>query len=278
MCNCIILTVCEVLPISSFTHGKDPKDRSGHLICFFRPAISNERHQHPMSRIFTIVFYQPCTSFFLQSLRASAMATSDTESQSPNSVWPDKKPSHNNVISNIVVAGHGDQFIVSNSTEDQKVDDLSFVNSLVYTPEEEARVIRILDTRLFSWILVTTFVLNMDRTNHSNAISDNLPADLGFGINDVNTGLVIYAVFFATFTLSGAVIAKLAGPSRWIPILMFAWSLVTLSYALIQNRMCFSLCMACSKNVTGSGYWTVRAWIAITEGGAIPATLVYLSQ
>jgi hypothetical protein len=28
----------------------------------------------------------------------------------------------------------------------------------------------------------------------------------------------------------------------------------------------------------GAGYWTVRAWIAITEGGAIPATLVYLSE
>ncbi|KAF8479955.1 hypothetical protein JB92DRAFT_3042079 [Gautieria morchelliformis] len=43
---------------------------------------------------------------------------------------------------------------------------------------------------------------------------------------------------------------------------MFAWSLATLSYALIQNR---------------SRYWIVRAWIAITEGGAVPATLVYLS-
>ncbi|KAF8513287.1 MFS general substrate transporter [Gautieria morchelliformis] len=102
----------------------------------------------------------------------------------------------------------------------------------------------------------------MDRTNHSNAISDNLPADLGFGINQVNTGLIIYGILFATFALSGSMIAKLAGSSKWISILMFAWSLATLSYALIQNR---------------SGYWTVRAWIAITEGGAVPATLVYLS-
>ncbi|KAF8588996.1 MFS general substrate transporter [Ramaria rubella] len=152
-----------------------------------------------------------------------------------------------------------DEITVISNTE--KADDPFFITTLEYSAEEETKVIRILDTRLFPWILLTTFVLNMDRTNHSNAISDGLPADLGFGITAVNTGLIVYAIFFSAFTLTGSVIAKHAGPSRWISILMFAWSLVTLSHALIKNR---------------AGYWTVRAWIAITEGGAIPATLVYL--
>ncbi|EJD04828.1 MFS general substrate transporter [Fomitiporia mediterranea MF3/22] len=133
-----------------------------------------------------------------------------------------------------------------------------FIRNLQYTKAEEAKVIRILDTRLFPWILLTTFVLNMDRTNNSNAISDNLPQDLGFTIDVVNTATAIYAVLFSVACLSGAVIAKLAGPSRWIPILMFSWGLVTLAHALIENK---------------SGYLTV---IAITEGGVIPATLVYL--
>lgn len=89
-----------------------------------------------------------------------------------------------------------------------------FVHGLQYTPEEEAAVIRILDTRLFPWILLTTFVLNMDRTNNSNAISDNLPADLGFNINVVNLATAIYSVIFSIFCLSGAVIAKRIPPSR----------------------------------------------------------------
>lgn len=89
-----------------------------------------------------------------------------------------------------------------------------FVRDLEYTKEEEAKVIRILDTRLFPWILLTTFVLNMDRTNNSNAISDNLPGDLGFTIDTVNTATAIYAVLFSIACLSGAVIAKLAGPAR----------------------------------------------------------------
>ncbi|KAJ7265347.1 MFS general substrate transporter [Mycena haematopus] len=137
----------------------------------------------------------------------------------------------------------------------------AYVKDLDYSAEEEAQVIRILDTRLFPWILLTTFVLNMDRTNNSNAISDNLPADLGFTIDTVNTATAIYAVFFSIFSFSGAVMAKIVGPARWIPILMFAWGLVTMSHALIKDR---------------AGYITVRIFIAITEGGVIPATLIYL--
>ncbi|KZP33143.1 MFS general substrate transporter [Athelia psychrophila] len=133
-----------------------------------------------------------------------------------------------------------------------------FVRDLAYTREEEARVIRILDTRLLPWVLLTTFVLNMDRTNLSNAVSDGLPADLGFTINVVNTGTAIYSVLFSIACLSGSVVAKKLGPAPWIAILMFAWGLVTLAHAAIKDK---------------AGYLTV---IAITEGGVIPATLVYL--
>ncbi|KAL5478948.1 hypothetical protein ACEPAI_2235 [Sanghuangporus weigelae] len=142
--------------------------------------------------------------------------------------------------------------------EDDNAKNPFFIPNLQYTKSEESRVIRILDTRLFPWILLTTFVLNMDRTNNSNAISDNLPEDLGFDIDVVNTATAIYSVLFSVACFTGAVIAKIAGPSRWIPILMFSWGLVTLAHALIQDK---------------AGYLAV---IAITEGGVIPATLVYL--
>ena len=38
-----------------------------------------------------------------------------------------------------------------------------FIRDLEYTPKEESTIIKILDRRLFPWILLTTFVLNMDR-------------------------------------------------------------------------------------------------------------------
>lgn len=89
-----------------------------------------------------------------------------------------------------------------------------FDHDLDYSSEEEVAVSRILDRRLFPWVLLTTFVLNMDRTNHSNAISDNLPEDLGFTIDTVNTGTAIYASLFSAFCLTGSVIAKWTGPAR----------------------------------------------------------------
>ena len=92
-----------------------------------------------------------------------------------------------------------------------------FISTLSYTREEEATIIRTLDIRLFTWILLTTFVLNMDRTNLSNAISDNLPQDLGFTIDTVNLATAIYAILFSIFCLSGAVIAKIVGPARCKP-------------------------------------------------------------
>ncbi|CAK5275003.1 unnamed protein product [Mycena citricolor] len=138
-----------------------------------------------------------------------------------------------------------------------------YTKDLEYTRAEESAVVRVLDKRLFPVILLTTFVLNMDRTNNSNAISDNLPQDLGFTINTVNTATALYSVAFSLASFSGAVMAKVVGPSRWIPILMFAWGLVTLAHALIKDA---------------GGYITVRIFIGITEGGVIPAMLIYLGS
>ena len=97
----------------------------------------------------------------------------------------------------------------------QKTTFASFlVDEIDYSPEEEAQVVKILDQRLMPFILLTTFVLNMDRTNNSNAISDNLPGDLGFSIDVVNTATAAYSILFASACLSGAIIAKIVGPYR----------------------------------------------------------------
>ncbi|KAJ3530239.1 hypothetical protein NMY22_g8656 [Coprinellus aureogranulatus] len=125
--------------------------------------------------------------------------------------------------------------------------DAHYSEDLVYTPEEEAEVVKILDRRLFPFILLTTFVLNMDRTNISNAISDGLASDLGFGMDVINGATAIYAVVFAGFCMTGAVLAKLVGPSRWIPILMFSWGIVTLAHALIKDKFGYITVRCCTS-------------------------------
>ena len=68
----------------------------------------------------------------------------------------------------------------------------------------------------------------------ANAISDNLPADLGFGINGVNTGTLVHSIVFTVGTLFTNPIVKRVGAHKWIPILMNSWAIVTWAHALIH--------------------------------------------
>ncbi|KAI8149747.1 major facilitator superfamily domain-containing protein [Fennellomyces sp. T-0311] len=111
-------------------------------------------------------------------------------------------------------------------------------------------------------MLLMAFVLNMDRTNHSNAISDNMAGDLGFTNDGVNNAILAYSIMFTVFTLPSNFIAKKIGAYRWIPILMTSWAIVTWAHVLIHNY---------------GSYMTVRVLIAVTEAGFIPASLQYLT-
>ncbi|KAI8375570.1 major facilitator superfamily domain-containing protein [Blakeslea trispora] len=107
-----------------------------------------------------------------------------------------------------------------------------------------------------------TFVLNMDRTNISNAVSDNLAADLGFTNDGFNTGTLVYSLIFTVFTLPSNAVTKRIGAHRWIPSLMTAWAIVTWAHVLIKDF---------------NGFLAVRIFIAVTEAGFIPACLAYLT-
>ncbi|KAG2197908.1 hypothetical protein INT46_003215 [Mucor plumbeus] len=148
------------------------------------------------------------------------------------------------------------------STERSESSAEGYVPDLQWTEEEERAVVNKIDIRLMSFVLLMTFVLNMDRTNISNAISDNLPADLGFGINGVNTGTLVHSIVFTVGTLFTNPIVKRVGAHKWIPILMNSWAIVTWAHALIHNF---------------SGYIAVRLFVALTEAGFIPASLTYLT-
>ncbi|CEG62870.1 hypothetical protein RMATCC62417_00126 [Rhizopus microsporus] len=149
------------------------------------------------------------------------------------------------------------------STEDYKSDIDGYVPHLEWTKEEEAKVLLKIDLKLMPFVLLMTFVLNMDRTNISNAISDNMPEHLGFNINGINTGTLLYSLVFTVITLITNPIAKRVGPHRWIPFLMFSWAIVTWAHVFLHNY---------------SGYLATRFFIAVTEGGFIPTCLLYFTS
>ncbi|KAJ3013771.1 UNVERIFIED_CONTAM: hypothetical protein HDU68_000559, partial [Siphonaria sp. JEL0065] len=133
--------------------------------------------------------------------------------------------------------------------------------TLDYTEDEEKRVRRLIDTRLMPWILFSTFILNIDRTNLSNAIAGGLPKTLGFDNTVINNAGSMYSVVFASAAILGSILGKYFGPHKFIPFLMFSWGIVTLGHGWIQNA---------------TDFYIARFFIALTEGGVIPATLVYL--
>ncbi|KAI9353462.1 MFS general substrate transporter [Obelidium mucronatum] len=136
-------------------------------------------------------------------------------------------------------------------------------DSLDYTEAEEAKVRRQIDLRLMPWVLFSTFILNMDRTNISNAISGGLPRSLGFNNTVINNAGSLYAVVFSLAAFFGSILGKKYGPHRFIPFLVLSWGIVTLGHGFVRDTPQFYL---------------IRFLIALTEGGVIPATIVYLGS
>jgi hypothetical protein len=80
---------------------------------------------------------------------------------------------------------------------------------------EEQAVRRKTDLRIFSWILVMFFALNIDRGNLGNAVADNLLKDLHITTNDYNNAQNIYRVGFLIAEIPSQMIGKRLGPDRW---------------------------------------------------------------
>ncbi|CAO3628910.1 unnamed protein product [Cunninghamella blakesleeana] len=134
--------------------------------------------------------------------------------------------------------------------------------------DEEQKVLQIIDKKLMTFIILMSFVLNMDRTNLSNAVSDNMAFDLGFNNDGVNFSIMVYSFLFTIFTFPSNIMVKKIGAHQWLPILMISWGIVTFSHIFIQKG---------KTKKDFYGFLLVRIFIAVTEAGFIPASLVYLT-
>ncbi|BAE57696.1 unnamed protein product [Aspergillus oryzae RIB40] len=96
-----------------------------------------------------------------------------------------------------------------------------------WTYREERSVRRKTDLKIFLWILVMFFALNIDRGNLGNASADNLLPDLHINTNDYNNAQNMYRIGFLIAEIPSQMIGKRIGPDRWIPIQIILWSLAS---------------------------------------------------
>ncbi|KAM0815496.1 putative Major facilitator superfamily domain-containing protein [Seiridium cardinale] len=131
-----------------------------------------------------------------------------------------------------------------------------------WTYREEQSVRRKVDLKIFIWVLVMFFGLNIDRGNLSNAVADNLLDDLNINTNDYNNAQNMYRIGFLISEIPSQMLGKWLGPDRWIPVQIIIWSLASGGQFFMHDR---------------AGFFACRFMIGLAMGGFIPDAILYLS-
>jgi hypothetical protein len=71
--------------------------------------------------------------------------------------------------------------------------------------------------KVMLWAFIMYFALSLDRSNISQANTDNFLVDLHMTINDLNLGNTLFLLGFLTAELPSELASKRLGPDVWIP-------------------------------------------------------------
>ncbi|KAI0921740.1 hypothetical protein AcW2_006624 [Taiwanofungus camphoratus] len=102
----------------------------------------------------------------------------------------------------------------------------------------------------------------LDRTNIGNANIAGLPQDLHLHGTQFNTALSVFYVSYILVELPSNWILKKMKASRWLPILVAVWGIVTTLSGLVEGF---------------SGLIAIRFFLGFCEGGLLPGITLYLS-
>ncbi|EPT03670.1 hypothetical protein FOMPIDRAFT_1115826 [Fomitopsis schrenkii] len=102
----------------------------------------------------------------------------------------------------------------------------------------------------------------IDRTNVGNAKIAGLTSDLHLKGTQFNTALAVFYAPYILVELPSNWVLKRAKPSRWLPIIVAMWGMVTTLSGFVQNY---------------AGLIAIRCVLGLCEGGLLPGIVLYLS-
>ncbi|KAH8656927.1 major facilitator superfamily domain-containing protein [Ilyonectria robusta] len=131
-----------------------------------------------------------------------------------------------------------------------------------WTQAEEKAALRKLDFFLMPMLVGGFFVLQLDRSNISNALTDTLTTDLGITSDDVNLGSQLMLIGIIVAEIPSNVLLQKLGAPIWLTFQMFVWGLIALTQAWCTNIHSF---------------YATRFLLGLFEGGYIPGAQYMLA-
>ncbi|KAH6001583.1 hypothetical protein HBI83_211270 [Parastagonospora nodorum] len=131
-----------------------------------------------------------------------------------------------------------------------------------WTTEQEAKVVRKLDFYLMPLLVLGFFVLQLDRGNISNALTDTITQDLGITNDDVNLGNQLMLAGIVVAELPSNMLLQKVGAPVWLTGQMGIWGTIALTQAWVINK---------------SSFFATRFILGVFEGGYVPGGQYMLS-
>lgn len=142
-------------------------------------------------------------------------------------------------------------------------------SSICSTPDpsdygiNEKALLRRIDLRILPGVVLLYLLSFLDRSNVANAKLDGLTKDLHMTGNQYLTGLTLFFIGYIAFEVFWNVVLKVVGPKLWLPSITIVWGVITTLQGVVHNL---------------PGFFVIRTFLGITEGGLFPGVVFLLSQ